>query len=255
MTAPVRAIILSQGEGNRWKKGRGNGRRGPKLPHEKQLVPMGKYGAANIVRTYFMLRNHGCPDIVLVARPDANGGLHGITLPAKEPTGELLQGVLTSMTMWAEKTMILLGDVAFSHAMIDHMLLNNGLNFYGRAGANRFTGKEAGELFGLVFHTEHRIEIMNHCHWMTARGRPINYPPKLWALYRLMAGFEHDAEGQVEDKLLVQLDDYTDDLDSPEGYKQFWSKLNGEAAIDDDTCFCDDKYQDMIRHMESTQND
>ena len=232
----MKAIIMAQGEGSRWRIFDRPSRRVLILPNEKHLINIGKFGVPNVIRTIRMLQDHGCSDYVLVARPHTSICADENTWTLDEPTGPLLRGIALTAPAWDDKTIILLGDVIFSHAMMDAMISNPGLHVYGRVGTNRFTGKEASELFAITFHEEHQIEILDHCLWMISRGRPIRYPPKLWALYRLLAGFDHADEARHEDEILIQMDDYTDDIDSVQGYKKWWDALNTHAAHDDEKC-------------------
>lgn len=235
----MKAIIMAQGEGTRWHVYEELYKRRPdlpKLPLDKQLINMGKFGLPLISRTVLMLWHHGCKDICVISRNPFNLDGEEIGWTNTEPVGPLLHGILETVPKWDDRTLIILGDVAFSHAMIDAIISNPGLQVYGRVGANEFTGKEASELFAITFERDHQQEIIDHCHWMTKRGRPIRYPPKLWALYRLLAGFEHDDEGSFEEEILIQMGDYTDDIDSADGYIQWWNALNQQAALDDDGC-------------------
>ena len=228
---------MAQGEGTRWQLDNPYLHAVPRLPREKHLINIGKHGTPNLHRTLCLLKYHGYPYVTIVARPWANVGASELTVTLGDPTGPLLNGLHMTQNLWVDnKTIVLLGDVIYSHAMIHTMLLKPGLHFYGRIGANKFTGKEASELFAMTFHKEHHKEIIEHCEWMTAFGSPRKYPPKLWALYRLLAGFDHADESKFEDEILVQLNDYTDDIDSIQGYLKWWNALNTHAAQDDDAC-------------------
>jgi len=58
----------------------------------------------------------------------------------------------------------------------------------------------------------------------------LKYPAKLWALYRLCCGNECH-QYIIDLKLLEVIDDYTDDMDSPQAYNQFWgSMINSELG-------------------------
>jgi hypothetical protein len=152
--------------------------------------------------------------------------------PGGEP-GPLLDGIKTIFPLWeTDRTTVLLGDVVFSYKALNLILdTQEPVAFIGRPGQNPVVGKTAAELFGFSVSREMYSSVYDHCVRMTARGAVINYPPKLWALYRLMCGFEHD-EYKYENKILIDPQDYTDDLDSVEEYQEFWLQLS-QAALQD----------------------
>lgn len=227
-------LIMAQGVQARWRRTNGD----VELPAFKQMIPVGKYGAPIIARTQIMATTHGYTEgMVVIGKPDVSGGGHHAELP--EPVGPLLSGVRGTSGLWIGRVIILLGDVVYSHNLLDYILQDKAdIRFYGRSGMNHFTGKAAPELFACAFNEHMYDEILDHCNWMLERGQPIDYPPKLWSLYRLCAGFEH-YDYKYEKKILHNNRDYTDDIDSPEEHKQFWDILNTEAAKDDDQCWCD----------------
>lgn len=227
-------LIMAQGVQARWRKVNG----GVELPAHKQMIPMGKYGAPIIARTQIMITTHGHVGNAVVVGPNEVAA-GGISAEIPEPVGPLLQGIQATKGFWNGRVIILLGDVVYSHSLIEFILLDTAdIRFYGRPGVNHFTGKAAPELFACAFNENKYEEILDHCNWMLDRNQQIKYPPKLWALYRLCAGFEH-YNYMYEKEILHNNMDYTDDIDSPEEFTLFWNILNTEAAKDDDQCWCD----------------
>jgi len=226
----VRVFVLAGGSGDRWGTG------GPErdrlvslgLPEYRHWLPVG--GEPIIERTIRMLRERNTDDIIVVApetfAPYLFGGGSEHKITEGEP-GPLLHGIATLGMDWGfERTVFLLGDVVLSPAMMDTVLGNlDKCKFIGRLGGNPITGKEAPELFGFTVGRWGYEEVNSFCHWMTRRGANINYPLKLWALYRLMCGLEHD-DYDVDNKLLLEIDnDYSDDIDSVQEYQNYGSRL------------------------------
>jgi len=234
-------LIMAQGEQMRWRRTNGD----VDQPAYKQMIPMGKYGAPIIARTQIMVTTHGYTEgMIVIGKAEASGG--GYSVELIEPVGPLLQGIRSTSDSWKGRVIILLGDVVYSHSLLDYILIDNAdIRFYGRSGMNHYTGKAAPELFACAFNENKYDEILDHCNWMLKRGQPTKYPPKLWALYRLCAGYEH-YDYMYEKKILHNGRDYTDDIDSPEEHKRFWNILNTEAAKDDDQCWCDLRRRELF---------
>lgn len=227
-------FIMAQGEGLRWRPNNGQFK---EMPPYKHLLPIGKYGAPILGRTLTMLISHGVMDpIITIARPDASAG--GRMLTFSEPTGAIVLSIASVLLAAENEIIILLGDVVFSHDLVERILQDRApLRFYGRIGTNHFTGKEVSELFAMKVQESQREFVLKECEWLLSHGR-LQYPPKMWQLYRKCADLPlHEQKFEVE--LLFRSYDYTDDVDSPEEYNFFWNKLNTEAAQDDDKCWCD----------------
>ena len=150
------------------------------------------------------------------------------------PVKGLLDGILQTRDSWGDKTVFLLGDVLFSRQAVSDIVKINELMFFGRPGPNRVSGKAAGELFGFTMMRENWDQVIEYCEFMTvpsATQKKLKYPAKLWALYRLCCGNECH-QYIIDLKLLEIIDDYTDDMDSPQAYKQFWGSMIG-AELED----------------------
>lgn len=234
---PIRVFIMANGDGDRWIQGLAKYDPEGKLPKWKQAVTVGDEMIFH--RTIRMLTEVGIdPEEIMVVgpRPMWKQPKAERQFKAVEPPGEsgpLLEGVKTIFPLWeSDRTVVLLGDVVFSYRAINGILKTlNPIMFLGRPGPNPVTGKQAPELFGFSVAEEWYGPVLKHCERMTARGAPIRYPPKLWALYRLVCGFEHD-EYKYDDDFLVDPLDYTDDLDSVEEYRDYWPALSQTALAD-----------------------
>ncbi len=222
----MKIYILAQGQGSRWRYDSHRVRE-IDLPSEyKQLLPIGK-GEVLIQRT---IRQIGESidelDVTLIAPGDF------LLYPYpewmkfqsfREPTGCILEGICRTKNEWAgERVLFLLGDVIYSNRMMKEIINNRDtVSFFGRKGKNVFTDKEASEIFAFGFND---TQIMQDVLWQEMRHlwfrREID--AKLWTLLSYLKLSIVEVEN-----------DYTDDVDSPEEYEQFYEKLK-ELALEDD---------------------
>ena len=230
----MRAILMANGKGDRWNAQDESGARTSIL---KQQITIDDEEI--IFRTIRMLGELGVgPSETIVVGPQILWTGRGVVgwqpIRALEEDEPLLGGLLSTRALWdCDRTVILLGDVVFSYKALG-MLLENAaprIRFLGRSGGNPVFDKEANELFGFTMDSAFYKTVIEHCQAMVRRGAPINYPPKLWALYRLICGFGHD-EYKYEDQVLLDPEDYTDDVDSPQEYAHYWVRLR-EMALGD----------------------
>jgi len=223
----MKIYILAQGQGSRWRYDSHRVRE-IDLPSEyKQLLPIGN-GEVLIQRTIRQISeawNIRTPiDLTLIAPGDF------LLYPFpewmkfhsfREPTGCILEGICRTKKEWKDnRVLFLLGDVIYSNRMMKEIISNNDtVSFFGREYANPFTDKRAGEIFS--FGCSNDLMIQNH-QWRMMREiwfhKKIN--AKLWHFYH-------------PDELRILDNDYTDDVDSPEEYEQFYEKLK-ELALEDD---------------------
>ena len=89
---------------------------------------------------------------------------------------------------------------------------------------NNVTGKEASEIFALSFSSNVSPFIWDKMRHIWFHNG--NNQAKLWTLYDYMKDC-----GSLD--FISIPDDYTDDVDSPEEYEQFFDKLK-ECALEDD---------------------
>jgi hypothetical protein len=197
---------MADGLGSRWNH--------PEVQY-KQLIDIN--GTPLVIRTINQLANH---NIILVA-PEyfesvipENVALTSLGYRDNEKR-PLLDGILRTKKWWTDITYILLGDVVYSNAAIE-CLFNIDFDSWvlGRTKPNKIIGKQAGELFSLVFSPE-KEDIEKNL--KTALSKP-GCTGKLWDYY-----FSYQPP-------LLELNDYTDDIDSPEAYEQFSTILRWSAA-------------------------
>jgi hypothetical protein len=196
---------MSDGTGSRWQH---------PIVKYKQLIDID--GSPLTLRTIKQL-NIYTTNIILIA-PDEFKTLIDIpeyvvqtTLGYRDNEKRLLlDGILRTKDFWGEKTTIVLGDVVFSDAAI-HTFFNIDLPSWilGRTRPNKYTEKKAGELFSLTFNIAHTEMLYN----LTTALSKLGNTGKLWDYY-----FSYKPA-------LFELHDWTDDIDSPEAYKQFYPKM------------------------------
>lgn len=234
------AFILAQGENSRWRARNGKVKLVGEFPPYKHMIPMGKYGAPNIARTKIMMRTHGyIGDLVSIARHEASAG--GNNAELGEPTGPILQTVAMCAPS-PGRIIILLGDVVYSHSLIDAILDDMAkVRFYGRIGPNKVTKKQVSEIFALAIEDEWKERVVKACEGLIRRGG-LSVDPKLWHLYFHLNGIDIDEvpeDKYINEDMFYHVDDYTDDIDSVEEFSEFYMSLNTEAAHDDAHCRCD----------------
>jgi hypothetical protein len=206
-------IIMADGIGSRWNKYN---------IEYKQLLDVD--GTPLTLRTIQQLNKY-TNNIILIA-PDKFK--HLIKIPEyvlhtslgyrSNENRVLLDGILKTKNFWADRTTIILGDVWFTDAAIRTFFeLDLPCWILGRTGPNRFTGKQAGELFSLNFNVSH-AEIEYNL--ITALSK-LGNSGKLWDYY-----FSYKPA-------LIELNDWTDDIDSPEAYKETYEKLVEQAKNDE----------------------
>jgi len=209
----MKIFIMAQGDGSRWKENTKI-----ELPSEyKQLIPLGK--ETIITRTLRQLEGY---DITVIADGYFAPFMpENIKLVYFRVPGCLLRGIWQTRSWWGESgNVFLLGDVVYSNELLRKIVkYSTEISIFGRLGENKVTGKEAKELFAL------NINFCDvHDRWIEDTLKSLyesNPRAKLW-----------DFQESVEDEV-IESNDYTDDLDSPEEYLQFWNKLEKSALEDD----------------------
>lgn len=216
-------ILMAQGGQTRWR------REENLLQQSKHLLDVG--GEPLLARTIRMLYELTTQDVILIG-PREYRGCGATTITLDDP-GPLLSGIIQAGDRFNELEMIfLLGDVLFSYAALRAVLSpRDGVMFFGRTEPSTVSAKTAHELFGFRYNQWDWYTIRGYCSWMTYRGANIRYPPKLWALYRLYSGFDHD-EYEINPDTICEINDYTDDCDSYDEYQVFWKPMLAAALAD-----------------------
>ena len=177
----------------------------------KQLIDVN--GTPLICRTLKQLEPHNHNIIVVAPDYFKNILLHTLTITTlgyregeKRP---LLDGILRTKDWWTDITYILLGDVIYSNAAIECLFSVDFPSWIlGRTKKNKITGKAAGELFALVF--DRTIPIQDQLKELLSGPACTG---KLWDYYF----------GYLPP--IIELNDYTDDIDSPQAYEQFYPAM------------------------------
>lgn len=216
--------ILAQGVGSRWIT---DSRRPIPLPSEyKQQIPIN--GESNLFRTIRMLDERGQSDYKVIARGEMFSPSQLDKLINKVVTlqyaGTILEGIHQLLYRKhgngdLKPVIFLLGDVIFSHACLDTILDDKHFyTLFGRNKSNKVTGKQASEIFALKAGEMFWPLLLDQLHIQ----KNMAGSTKLW---NLLNGY---FSGNF-----VEIDDYTDDIDSLEEYEQFFKKLEAAAREDD----------------------
>lgn len=217
-------FIMAQGQGNRWHRQHDRYHLDLPFPIYKQCLPVG--AEPLIVRTQRLLVEAGIPPAVVRTVAPAEllldigfaEGTSGITLP--EP-GTLLDGLGQCLdgSPWADEIVFLMGDVLFSKRALAASLEGPSLRFVGRLMPSRLTGKASPELFSLRIAGKDISRVRHHISVLTRRGQ--EGPKKLWSLW--------DA---IVNPPTLDMNDYTDDVDSAEEYLAYFSAMRDSALED-----------------------
>ena len=220
----TKILVMAQGRGSRW---------GGKVAGftYKQLVSLGE--ETIISRTFRQLKERDVPDPILVAKACDFEGVCARIIELKEPTFSILHGILSLRDEWMneEEFVFVLGDVIFSNDALDRIfsdIKDVGITFYGRLGANKIVGKEAKEIFALRV-LGGRTTVEEFYREILKLREEANSPQKLklWSLY-------HHLNLRRTPFNFIDIDDYSDDLDSPKHYVRFFSKLVECVNADDE---------------------
>ena len=216
-------IIICGGIGTRWGQHNGIDKHFARVSGEKLIE-----------RTLRLLKPYSVESINIIARPNNISNFleflesdRIFVFNAVNIDGALdANKFLSSRDLWNEKgrTIVLYGDVFFTSEAIDKIMTTDASwSLFGRAFGSEYTGKPYGECFAQSFTSEsinehhdallriirlHRSGIINRCGG--------------WEHYRAMINIE---DSRMNDHLVgarfVNIDDFTDDFDSPEEYQTF----------------------------------
>jgi hypothetical protein len=123
--------------------------------------------------------------------------------------------------MWQDESdvLFLLGDVVYSnyamYIILSNLYLTYPITLYGRLSGNVYTGKAAKELFAVHISPNDAVyDCLEDC------IREKKEIAKLWDVHKRI-------------NKIVPVSDWTDDIDSPEEYKFFFSKIELRARNDE----------------------
>jgi len=209
------AIIMCQGNQQRI---------GHLLDGPKQLIKVVDQETI-FERTVRLVRAAGVSRVVAVIHPlpqwppvCARAGVETYVQP--DPGGSVVGAIMNLREFWGDRTIILLGDVIFSVAAIRAIVASSGAVFFGRRGKNPVTGKRFGELFGLAFSEPDRARLILET--SSAAGWSHHQDTKLWGLLeKVHPGWP-----------LIEISDYTDDMDTHDDYTKRLPVIRAAAAKD-----------------------
>ena len=186
------------------------------LPATKQFIPIadGPEAESIIGRTIRLAAKYG---EISVWAP-----LHEpwISLPAQvwsvaRPGNSLVGSLRASYPLWCRGATILLGDVVFSHRLLERMHLVQSIwpLVFGRHGENSWTGKRYGELYALVLPNVDAAGYLKE-------NLPLE--GKLWDV--------HNALARQSSQFFREVTDYTDDIDTQDDVEYVLPKLKQFVA-------------------------
>lgn len=211
-----RAIIIAAGEATRW---------GNYLGIPKHFVEID--GERIIDRTVRLLRENGVDDIYIVAR-DERYKIDGAELyiPKLTPEYHDADKFLSSAPLWLPdgKTMVLYGDCYFSELLMKTIVESTHPDWqlFARFTESRITGG-AGECFAQTFYPnnigEHLKALVTLVNWY---DKGIIDRIGGWEHYNMMTGAtEENIHKHIMRDRLVQVDDWSDDFDTPLEYDRY----------------------------------
>jgi hypothetical protein len=216
-----RILILAGGEGLRWQN---------HLGVRKHLIPI--HGEPLIHRTQRLFAERGISDIRVVCSLELAAD-YVTEVGTHEPLAQVdrawVQEQESSRRAWNGdgRTIIVYGDVYYSHDLVDSIAHDNGepWRVFARWGASAITGKGYGEMFAWSFNAyAHRtldnarnraIAAKEAGRWWRCLG---------WEVYREAVGIPI-REHERDDVHGFEWSDVTDDFDYPEDWDR-WSRLN-----------------------------
>lgn len=219
----MRVIIACAGSQEKW---------GNHLGVPSHLVPLAAHHDVPLLyRTVGQARE--ISDDVHLTCPvgDARYRLPGVTVHEQE--GSAPSEYAATRDLWNERgrTLLLLGDVYFTDPAMARIVSFDTCDYrvFGRAGASRHTGCPYGEIFAVSWWPQHhqRLDrLLTGVHAMRAEGT-VTRPPG-WMLLRAWQGTRPD-QHQVDLRWFVQINDLTDDIDTPADFARHPATRDGAA--------------------------
>lgn len=209
----MRALVLAQGDGRRWRKPDGT----YPLGTPKHLIEVdGETLLSRIVR---LLSDRGVTDIVVIGPDDDRYRVTGArlaTLADPHPTGTSMDKLFATRPLWAldGRSTILWGDCFYTDDAMDKITAcdESEPHWFRRPAASTVTGHKWDESFALTFLPEHHdrlIEVAEHIN-ATVPARKIH----MWNHYAAYIGAPMQIGDVVDTPHQTHIDDWTDDFDS-----------------------------------------
>lgn len=235
--------LMAQGEGSRWQDRRKHARFAAEAPLYKQLLEIN--GEPILRRSARLFSNNGF-EVVVIAGPELLelSGCQEIGITLENPGTDLLVGVLAVMELESHSalTVIAHGDVIYSPAAINKLteaIEKNPVGCMARAYPSKVCTKVADEVFAIWFYAEEQSWVAERLRYMLYSGPTPreNRPSSPWGfpsavstdLARTKAAYATGLGLKAVEGDLLLVSDYTDDIDSPEEWLEFWDDLLAAA--------------------------
>jgi len=240
----VKVFLMAQGEAKRWGARRHIiDRFMSEAPPYKQLLEIN--GEKSIIRSVRLFLEAGA-DPTVIAGQDLLflSGLQSYGYTMHDPGSDIMRGVSDLINLYQPRTRVIiaLGDVIFSRKAITdlvHSCKTKEMGCMARVEPSRVCSKVADEVFAIWF-TPNLWYSEVHVRMETMLKRGGFRPHKPWAfpfsvtpsLERIIHAYNlGDGLKTIKDELLVT-EDYTDDVDSPEEWVEFWDDIRAAAEAD-----------------------
>ncbi len=207
----ITVLILAAGEQARWEKAYGI----------KQLRPVEK--ETTIGRIQRQIRDRGLSPIVVTHHPEiARTAKSTFTPRARRWIAETLR---STAHIWTERVIVLLGDVVYSKACMDAIIVYDGpIRFWG----NLY------EIFALSFDGSVMTEMFTAIDKAIYHAEYDGGPGKLRKVYQAFVGLDfEDNEIHRDEFEEVLAPDYTRDFDTIEEWKNFVREVLNPRRLDD----------------------
>lgn len=199
-------FILCAGDGARWNN---------YLEVPKQLITFG--GETLIQRTVRLIEKRKAAGIVYCVARDSRVSLLNHETLVFGSTDSIAETVLTTRPYWSDRNVFLLGDVFYSDLAVARLLESRrALTFGGRPWPSSLVKCGHGEMFSLKFESQCADRVCNLLRVALSCRLTLGYA-NLWILYQLAAGLPLGSS-QYLPELLLLIDDYTNDIDTPIDY-------------------------------------
>lgn len=221
-----KAVLLCHGDAVRWRESYSaqiDGRLD--VPDFKQLLNV--RGKTLVEHTARLLEDRGIKRrFILAAAPTELADQLEVPTVTYTRVPTILHTIHKSARSWGdEQTLLLCGDVLFSGRALDFLLaVEDGIKFLGRPHASAVTGKQHPELFGLTAVRNAHSDLLAAVEKMLEWGEDHGIPVKLWHLFKHLSGFA-PTEGTLTSNLMIHINDYTEDIDTVQEFREIWPRV------------------------------
>lgn len=202
---PARVVILAAGNGTRWRNYRGTPKHLTKIE-----------GKILLERTCSQFLKYTDDVCVIGASEDYKVDKTSLyAIKSQNTHWKDASKFLSSQNLWLRdgRTVLVFGDVYFtSEAVKTIMKDKDSFKFFLRTGPSELSGGREKEIFALAFDQTMAIKINQTLLHLVSLGQMENQAE--WVLYQRMIG--PSASGLFSNPHFVEINDWTEDFDSPE---------------------------------------